>query len=326
MKKILKTFYFEFFERRFENVIRHEEIVLNNYMLVRWIKKQDRDNLYSVGIFIRGNQKVIAKILRYNHQNLSYIQLKNEICSIKLLSSILKINKKYSVPKIIKISDRERRVILVTEYIAGNTTDNYSSESNFEILNNLLNFFSNINLGKKKDLLSKNYPILLFIAIFYYTLIALFKNFSAYKQIINLSLLYLANISIFDLFRPKYEVSHKDLHPKNLIVRNGKIVLIDTEYLSLSPKFTDISISLRHFSDILTPAQLVATLNNFIHSEKDFKAFITLSSFYTLQILAVDSKGGIDYEKAIKYFDSLKEMNALMNKNRILFAGVNITN
>lgn len=323
MTKFLKTIYFEFFERKFSKGIELEEIILSKYTLVRWIKKQDKDNLYSVGIFKRGDRKVVAKILHYRHHNLSYLQLRNEVDSIKFLSHILKGQKKLSVPRIINVIDKNKRLILITEFIAGTTADNFSAEKNYEILNTLLNFFSNASLGSKKNTLNKNYPVLLFATISYYAVAALVKNLFAYKQIINLFGMYLGNISILDLVSPKYEITHKDIHPKNLLVKNGKIYLLDTEYLSYSSKRTDLSISLRHFSDTLTEAQLVATLNNFIHTYKDFRLFISLSSFYTLQILAVDSKAGSDYRKAMKYAKTLYEMKSLTSKKDAMLFGLN---
>lgn len=325
MTKFLKTVYFEFFERKSSKGIEHGEIVLDKYTLVRWIKRQDRENLYSVGIFQKGERKVVAKILHYKRHNLSYLQLRNEVDSLKFLSYLLKGYERFSVPKVIDVIDKNEKLILITEFIAGTTMESFSAEKKFEVLNSLLSFFSNENLERKKKALDKNYPILLYMAIFYYAVAALVKNVFAYKQIINLLSMYLTNISIFDLINPVYEMSHKDIHPRNLIVKNGKIYLIDTEYLSFSLKHTDLSISMRHFSDSLSETQLVATLSNFIHTYKDFRLFISLSALYTLQILAVDSRVGSDYMKAINYVKRLIEMKSRFSKKSLMLFNLSST-
>ena len=70
-----------------------------------WIKKQNKENLTSVGIFRKGNKKVIVKHVAFEYKNLIVEQLINEASMLSLLGELATtIERKVRFPKLVKLS------------------------------------------------------------------------------------------------------------------------------------------------------------------------------------------------------------------------------
>ncbi len=296
----------------------------SNYKLIKWVRSQEGADLTSVGFFIKNEKKVVIKVVRYKYKNLLYEQLINEKNMLSLMSDLSRKIKSGKInlvfPKVYGLISMPNQLALVTQFLSADSLKSKSSVRKIEILEQILSSFRKMSDLIDEDMLNKlpkRSCIQLLILFPIYLLKVIFADFKNIRIYLSLFFIFYKNYLRISNFNMKYILAHKDLHSENILINKNKVIIIDPEICVLADPNTDIAHIARYFSKELTDAEINNLLQVLLKSDNDKKNFLSLSIYYSLQMMAIRSKTDPDYEEArsylINHFYKIKE-NLIKNE------------
>lgn len=271
----------------------------------------------TIGIYEASNKKkVIIKIFHYKLHNLNYEHVVNEANILKLLN-----NSEYSqttkvkvgFPKFYEFFSSNDTLTLVTEYVKGRNLSLFSNDVKKKTILECVNFLNSISEKiDRRNLknLPKRTPSHIILTFPIYFTIALLKNFKSFKDFFKLVIIFYVNYLNSGFGNPEYVITHRDLHPQNIIVSDKNIFIIDPEMCALLEKGTEIAITLRLYIRELGFKIVDEILKEVLKTTRQRKKFIGLTIFYTIQTLAIENPNNPEYLDAHMYMKYI--LNGIM--------------
>ncbi len=307
---------------------------LSDYRLLKWVKKQNKHNLSSVGFFkSKDNKKVVVKNIKFILKNLIYEQLINEANMLKLFSA-LKPRRRVRFPKVYDLIETSTEMTLVTEFIEGESLRKRDSEFKAKILEEILGDFAAMSRSiNRKTLRALPKRSSMYIALSFpiYMAIVLLQDLKNTKYYIRLSYDFIINCFSLGIWKTNYIIAHKDLHSENIIISGNDAVIIDPEVSVITCAETDIAHIARYYAGEISKHDLVNLLSNVLANKEQKNNFIALTIYYSIQMMAIRRKNDPDYIEAknylFKYFYPIVEdINGkkLSNSERIYGFALNL--
>jgi len=278
----------------------------SNYKLIKWIKKQDKDNLTSVGFFKYKDKKVVIKIVRFKLKNSIYEQLINEASMLNFLAKVSAQSKgiKLIFPKVHDLIYQNNQLALVTEYLDADLLISKSNEFKMNILKDILKKYKEMTLHATNEdykCLPKRTYLQIIISFPVYLLKVMLYDLDNYSYYVKLMFIFYRNYFSINNFKMKYTLAHKDLHSNNILIKNNSVMIIDPEICVLADEVTDIAQIARLYSAEFSEAEMNSFLNDTLSSLNDKKHFIALTIFYSIQMMAIRNTNDSDYKEAYDY-------------------------
>ncbi|MBI2029373.1 phosphotransferase [Candidatus Gottesmanbacteria bacterium] len=252
-------------------------------------------------------RKVVIRTIDVNYRGIEYFQQLTEANILRWFSKhkLSIYGYKISLPKFYGIIVTDKQISLIREYVEGKPLEKFSKNEKIRILNTCLEYFNQCSKKlRKKDIVifpDSNKIFTFFVLPFY-----LFKVIIRDSKLVPLLLNYLY---IFYKYFFSWQViknnntvvSHRDLHQKNILVSKNKIYIIDPEVCVIAPKETDLSIiSKFYFNDIGTQ-KIIKFLSKHLKTKSQISNFIILSIFYSIYLMANESKKSVLYKQTRNY-------------------------
>lgn len=272
--------------------------ISGKYRLIKVLKKRE-DQTYPKTILCKENNglKVVVKSLSFKFKNLNHEKLINETNILKLFKGRSIETDTYTVkfPKLYATNIGNNNIELIREYVRGKSLKEKSSSIKINALISSIQALREISkrIDKKTycKLPKKTLCIKLISIPYYLTRILITNKYPEFPYLKTIVTLF-KNVPFPMLLKHNLTLSHKDLRSRNIILEGKTVHLLDLEYMTLADKLTDLSIAVRVYYKEVSDNDLMYLINKEI-SKKDYKRFIFLNLFYTLQILAVGNKGDL---------------------------------
>ena len=295
--------------------------VLSHFDLIKKIKTNNSQSGVNISLYQdEKNIKYIVKKYVFNFKDLFYWHIKNEVNILKILNkNKIEINKKkYSFPELVKFIDTKNKVILITKFCEGKDLAKMNSKKLTEILNECLLALSRINSSlevKDLDKIPKRTPFHILISFPYFIFHSLLRDISDIKSYIKIAINFYTNyLSFAHLFLPKYFVTHRDLHVRNILVKNNNVSILDPGFMVLWEKNADLAIICYKYMKKIKIADIQKLLNRHLISRQDWKRFLSLMIYYMIQSLAVTTFKSADYKFAKEFKDNYLQKIFLVQK------------
>ncbi len=287
----------------------------DTYQLIKKLKSKKNSFEQSPALFLdKSGKKVVIRQIPNDTHTLSFMQVNNEANILKMLSKNSPLHTsgyKISFPKLIRFGKEKDRIFLIREYVEGKPVRALSTEEQKKVLLSVLDAFryinSSISQSDRKLLgIRKFYTFILTFPI--YVFLTILKNPSLVMISLRLTFkyIYMTYSSLFE--KKEYVVSHRDLHSKNIIVKDKTISIIDSEIMVRAERFTDLAYILRFWFSLLKKKDLEDIISLQVRSDKDKQNLLRLAIFYSFQLLAMVSSNHNEYRKTknfLYYLDNL---------------------
>ncbi len=257
-----------------------------------------------VALYSLNKQKVVVKTWDYIWKDITYFQLRQEIVILKALNLLVGKNNQFKIrfPQVLSELNNKGQIGYVSEYIHGMTLFNLKADEKINHFSRILSFFQTLSNTASKPIIEK-FPkisqiqnILTFPVYLLFTLVKDFKNLLMYLK---LSFLFYLNY-LSTIFSSEFVLSHRDIHSKNIIVRNNTLTILDPEVMVLAEKETDLAIVAKGGF-----AELRQELNNFLEDKFNNgyseKKFLALAIFYSIQMMAISSSKSAEYKESYDF-------------------------
>jgi thiamine kinase-like enzyme len=224
----------------------------------KWIKKQNAENLTSVGVFEKSRKKVIVKHVSFRFQNLIVRQLLNEASMLTLFSKLASsIETKIAFPRVFEHVSRNKEAYLVSEYIQGPLLSRSSNDRKIEVLTQvqlaLREMSENIDAKTRSKLPKRNISIV--FVLFWLYLLTLAIRKVTIPDVFVLVKLFIKNIFLTAFSKRSLVLSHKDLHDSNIILGKN-ITVIDPEVSVLADPMTDMAHIARYYAKSMSAQEI----------------------------------------------------------------------
>lgn len=313
-KYLIKGKLVSLFEKILPNTLDLEPLVeIDGASLVRWIKKQNNENLTSVGLFNIYGDKSILKIVRYKMKNILYEQIINEFSMLDLLSNISNSDKKITIkfPTVRAIHDNKNEIIMVSEYIKGKSLSGGKDIDKVRVIKKILSNFILLTekINKTKHSLPRRSSLYIALSFPIFLAIVILNDIRNIDRYLSFLYLFMKNYLSFNIFKTDYVLTHKDLHTKNIILKNNQPFIIDPEVCVFADSETDLAHISRYLSHEISHKYLLNLLNDLLLTQKQRRKFIALTIYYSIQMMAIRTKNDPDYIEAYNYLN--KDFNKI---------------
>lgn len=289
-------------------VSHREPSIPETYRLIRWIKRQGGDNIASVGIFEdRSGKRVILKHLQHRWKNLAYRQMLNEVSLLKLFahwSYAARSGRMVSFPVLREVKDLPGELIVVKEFEEGEILEVESSETQVAVIADCLAALRSLTPGNQLPI-GERTAWQIGLSFPYYWLRAFLKIPKCARLMIALWTTFYRHWS--GTIERTGVVTHRDLHSKNILVDDQKMLILDLENMVLCTRETELALVVclkhRHWGDSLVHRMLVAELD----SEAAKRSFAALSIYYAVQMIVMDRTTGHYYKESLDYLAQYEE-------------------
>lgn len=298
--------FFSFWEKIYtgKDIYKEEKNVLKKFRFVKYFKVQANLSVDRVALYkdIQG-EKVVVKKLAFRYKNLAYHHMYHEASIFQKLKEYTYRDKKISkytiaFPKVIYISERKQTLYVVTEYIPGKKLEEFSKKIKKEVLLLSIDAYSKMPQIKQIPRLSHRAMIFSFPL---YLIISILRWPEGRTQLIKLLWYFYRDSIFFPTKYITYVLSHRDLHTDNIILSGRKAVILDTEVSKITEKGTDLAIAARLFFGELGESEIRKILHTYLKTDYDYKQFIYLTIFYTIQVLTFEHKKNKQFDDAKTY-------------------------
>lgn len=312
-KNYLKGVFLNYLERLFGDR-KYQWKFESGYKLIKKIKTQKTIEDDSVGIYeTKDQKKVLVKSLSYKYKNLAYLQLNHEAKMLLLLGTLAKKlkSKKIGFPGLLSVVKNKGTLHIVSEYIDGKTLKNEKSPSKkMSSINSILDFFDLISdtlTEEEQSYLPKRYSVQNAFSYPVYLVAAVYKDIADVKRLARLTVKYYHHYFEGVSVHRKYIISHRDLDPENILIRDKFLRIIDPEITVLADPVTDLATMCRYFIDEVGIKDIEKLLSRRLRFREDKSKFIELTIFYTVQMLSTGEKNSYYYLQAKNYLKLLEK-------------------
>ncbi len=235
---------------------------MRKYKLIKLLSKNQK---YTIGLYSdRDGNKFVIKSIAGDGSIITRKLLLNEFTMVNILSQ--KYNKILHFPKVKEFIKNDKSMYIVYEYIKGKVLTKHDNNYQLKVINKLLlELKSMTNLLNDEDrkkikihnklFYMSSLPILYFFAIL-----------NNYKHINIITLAFKKCIFSFkELVKSPLTLTHRDIKPDNIIIKNKEIYLLDCEQMVLTYSEYDINkIYLDHNGMHINSHTLNVVLMNYI--------------------------------------------------------------
>ena len=281
--------------------------VLKEYTLLHSLRIKKASRGRTVGIYKnRLGEKAILKQLTFRFKNLYYVHLLHEASLLSLLNKYQ--SKVYGenvfVPKLYKVSERKGQVEVIAQKVDGYPLKNFGMEQKLLAIEKSLIYLRDISQKiSEKDMkkIPKKTSSIFLLTFPFYLFIAAIK---------------LRSMNLFSLFPTFYRnymlskagrlcIVHRDLHSHNILIKGKRIYIVDFEVGGLSDEETDVAFVPILYHGEIAIEKIMAFLEKFVRDERQMRRFLALTIFYTVQLLALQSKKSEYYQNASGFVGKL---------------------
>lgn len=270
---------------------------IDKYELMVAIKKENGYMDCSIGCYTKKGRKFFIKTFDADKKDYRYYFIISEWLVSNVLYKALKSKKtQIATPKPIKIISSDNSISLVYEFIDGKTLSLFSTSYQTKVFIEIINELKKISSSLTKDeikFIPQRSIFFYLISLPYLSFLTFFRTERNFKTI---SKAFLATLKMLlsEKINSQLSVTHRDLKPHNVIIKDSKIFLIDTGRMALTLPGYDLAF-----------LSLDPTCTNLTKSlEKNFKTSTSnfLKSYIALQF--ADSTASVGMGK--KYWEFLK--------------------
>ena len=217
---------------------------IGDYRLISEIERKNDFHRFALGIYENNKrEKVFIKTWIGKIKDVNYHLLINEYNVNRVIYKKLsesRYQNKIRIPKILDISINSGLVSLIFEYTDGKSLEYYPIKYQADTILGCYSFFTEIsnilNENEKKSFMLRTSWFYILSFPFMAALLAL-KHPRNSKKIFKSFLE--AFSSIEDLFNRDLVIAHRDLSPKNILVKDGIVFIIDFEKTVLTTRYYD---------------------------------------------------------------------------------------
>jgi len=274
---------------------------IGKWKIIKIVKKDNYINKFNIGVYKYKRKKVLIKSWFGDLKNFNYYDLLQEYFTTKLMNKLInsdnypKSKYKLRIPNIKGYHRTKKSFSLIIEYIQGRRLSTLSQYKQAEILIYILKNYKNITFSKRLQLqdFPKQSIYFYLLSLPLHTMMSALSNLKSTPVILKAFLLFLRSLKYFK--KEPLILAHRDLNPKNILIRKNNIFLLDNgntvltfpnydlEYLRLDPEFEPV------FYKICSKLKY-DTNNNFflnfflIHFSKSFALHPKTSNYYLEQL------------------------------------------
>lgn len=252
--------------------------------------------------------KYIKKVLMAYPKTLEYEQMRHEISILKILNGVRKTTRTGRLIRVLKLTESfqgENYIYLIREYFDGTILQKFSINTQIDVLKECILFFKEISSSvdpRYLAMIPKRSNFSLFATFPIYLIIACLKDLSRTAIFFHTFIIFIRLLPAVPWFVTDYTLNHKDLHPGNILVNGTSVGIIDTEITIFAESGTDLAVALPSYCSGLKQEDALYLINKLLEGD-GYKKIITLSIFYTVQSIAMNSVN--------KLVDSKRELNYL---------------
>lgn len=219
---------------------------INDYSLLTVIKSKFANDLAN-GIYKNNkNEYVFVKYWSGKFKNYNYNTLKNEAQVLSVITNILQGNlpekfKNIRIPKLLRVVEDEKSLLLMTEYVKGSNISNLSQKKQFEIYEHIseyLNFLSTKINTKQKMLISVRYGYHYIILYFFLVVKAILMRPDSWRLLLRGVPVVFFNIGNI-LSLDSQTLVHRDLSMDNIMYSKKTYFLIDFQLSVMTHKLQE---------------------------------------------------------------------------------------
>lgn len=276
-------------------------------------KYSENRNCYRVILLLdkKGN-RYIARDLCFKFKNMKYKQIMNEISLLKTLHSAAdKINEGSSIsfPQVIKIIEERNRLVFIRNYFAGDNIRSYSPNEKIKfielILKDLKKYSDNLTYDRDNiPIRTAAYINIIFPIV---SFIFFLKEPRMIFRIINFIIQFYRYRLYLNRYKFNYIFANRDLHQDNIIIRDKKIMLIDSEISLFAEPETDLAIALKYYYKDFKNKLSENFLKKVLKDDISRRRFLSLTIFYTFMTLIIEKKNTTNYRESINYLDFIEK-------------------
>lgn len=263
--------------------------------------KVSQDGHSETSVCEKDNRLYIAKTLFAYRWTLEYEYLLNQASMYSVLSDIRiksSTGRDINFPKL-KGFFNGTPYVLVREFVSGESIEckalDFQREIFLDSINALRSCMKQISPEIKKCLPRRS-NMLMLVTFPVYAGISFLRGRVSFRILIRSIILFVKHSTSISWFNTDYVLTHRDLHPGNILLRDNNITIIDTEEALLTEDGTDMAVSFLRYFDWSDMTPNIEFLKQSISSEEHGK-FLILSIFYTLQFMATDTSSEEDLTK-----------------------------
>lgn len=254
---------------------------IGEYKLSDKYKTNQLIKTFSFGLYENSKgKKAIAKMWSGSVKDLLYYSLKNELRNYEILTQLInRLDKSmpkqfsnFQLPLLLGRQETKNSLVILLEYIEGETADHLKPDDGFEIYlksADFMNFLGKkMNFDEKQQFAIRSSKIL--ILIYFPLLIKALFTHPHVSKILLLGIPVLLQSMQYLLKRNSINLSHRDLNLNHIITTQKKITIIDLQYSLFTDEMYEHVNSLRmRWDDNFFRAKLFQEIENRFGNTKE---------------------------------------------------------
>ncbi len=319
-----------FFYKKLHKKVTYSPV--SGFSFLKELKSPSSNLVHRTRLYMNdAKEKVIIRQIPYQGKTLEYIQTYNVWRILSMLKKIHKIRvQQYTInfPKVIGFHTSANELSLLSEYREGKMLTTQPTKTQISVLSACLKGLTILNKKlsdddkkilavRKSNSMAYTFPL--------YALLAFIKKPSLAHAIFTNSIEFYKLIFSSLFIKKEYVVSHRDLHEKNILIDKKNISILDSEIMVLAEKNTDLAYIARFWYGKIGIEGIKVLIKERKLTNRDKEAFIRLSIYYTIQLLAMVSLRHEQYARSERYLvgltdDVKREVLTIYNRSRSILA------
>lgn len=250
--------------------------------------------------------KIVCKYHDGVVRDLYYLHLLNESNVLSVLQNQIFESNTFHVrfPKKISTLKQGNVLALLTEFEMGSTLSDTNQEVTLTALDSVIDALQQIYRTLSDDeryIIPKRTAFDILASFPYYMFRAMIKDLRNILTYLSLSFTFYRNyLEPARLMRPMYSLTHRDLHPANIILRDSTIVILDPGIIVRWDPEADLAILPIIYFSILSKDAIAALIKRHIRA-MDKRRYKAIQTYYLIETLALMGKHTRDYLQAVNY-------------------------